>query len=116
MFYERVKSFFWHEEGPDFIVRFSDAPMDSWELIPTPSVDEMIRCRHRFCEEGAEFAGFIHNEDRYGFYFVDQNIVKAQYLDNGEIDCFNVRSFSKLNLSRVTEELRELIQEMSQGS
>jgi hypothetical protein len=45
---------------------------------PLASEDEMIRLRHQFCEEGAEFAGFGRSEDgRYCFYFADQNITKT---------------------------------------
>lgn len=116
LYYEQVKAFFWRKEEADFIVRFSDAPMEKWELIPTPSVDEMIWLRHRFCEEGSEFAGFIRDEGRYGFYFVDQNITKAQYLDNGEIESFNVHVFSELDLAKVAEEFRMLAQQLNQGS
>lgn len=115
-YYEEVKNFFWRKEEADFIVRFSDAPMEEWEMVPTASADDMFWLRHRFCEEGAEFAGFIHDEERYGFYFVDQNISKAEYLDNGEIDCFNIRTFSEFDLEKVAAELKMLAQQLNQGS
>ena len=113
--FEQVKSAFWRKEEADFAVRFSEAEMKDWEIIPTHSVDEMILVRCRLDDAGSGFAGFIHHEGRYCFYFKDQNIIKIQYLDNCEIDCFSVHSFSEFNLELVARELKAL-QEDIQGS
>jgi hypothetical protein len=115
LFYEEVKNFFWRKEEVDFIVRFSDAPMAEWEMIHLPE-NEMFWLRHRFCEEGAEYAGFGRAEGRYCFYFVDQNIIKTQNLDNGEVEYFNVHAFSEFDLAKVAEELEMLAQQLNQGS
>lgn len=91
--------------------------MEEWEILQLPSEEELALLCHQFCEEGAEYAGFGHSEEgRYGFYFVDQNITKIQYLDNGEIDGFNVHAFSEFNLEKVAEELKVLAQQLNQGS
>ena len=105
LLYEQVKGFFWRPPEADFIVRISAAPMNEWEVIPTSSEDEMISIR---CRLESEFAGYIRHEGRYCFYFVDLNIVKVQYLDNGEIDCFHVRGFHEFDLATVAKELRML--------
>lgn len=76
----------------------------------------MIRLRHQFREDGAEYAGFERADGRYCFYFVDQNIIKTQNLDNGEVEYFNVHAFSEFDLEKVAEELQMLAQQLNQGS
>ena len=108
LLYEQVKGFFWHKEEADFTIRFNGEEMKDWDSIPTPTHEKMFEVRGRFCSEDVEFAGFIHHEGRYCFYFLDRNILKVQYLDNGEIDHFNVRSFSEIDLAQVAKEFRML--------
>ncbi len=108
--YEQVKDFFWRKaEETDFIVAFSDGAMKFWEIIPIDSCDEMFSARVRLHSEGIDFAGFGHSEGRYCYYFMDQNFVKTQYLDNGEIHSFSVHSFCEFDLAAVARELRQLV-------
>jgi hypothetical protein len=106
--YERVKKYFYKESKLEFAIRFSDLDMSDWELIPTPSTDAMIETRGRLRDEGAEFAGFVWHEGRYCFYFVDKYIIKVQFMDNGELNYFDVHAFYEMDLKKVAHELRLL--------
>jgi hypothetical protein len=109
--FEQVKKYFWRKTETDFVIRFANTDMCHWELIPTNSIDDMIDIRFRMSNEGIEFAGFVRYEGRYCYYFHDRNILKVQYLDNNEIDCFRVHSateFTAIELAQVARELREL--------
>jgi hypothetical protein len=106
--YEQVKKYFWQPEEADFVVRFAGNDMCQWEVTPTGSIDEMSEVRGRLREEGSFFAGFIWYHGRYCFYFRDENFLKAQYLDNGEINCFEIRRYSEIDEAKVVAELRML--------
>jgi hypothetical protein len=107
-YYEQVKKYFWRPEEADFVVRFHGDDMSEWLVMLTLSLDEMREIRSRLIEEDSSFAGFVRYLGRYCFYFRDENIFKVQYLDNGEINHFNVRSFSEIDLAKVVAEFRML--------
>jgi hypothetical protein len=104
--YQRVKNYFLRTKRDDFLVKFSSSRMALWELIPTASIEEMINLRIRLHVQGSEFAGFVHHERRYCFYFCDRNFLKVQYIDNGEIDCFSVHSFFDVDMKKLGDEVR----------
>jgi hypothetical protein len=108
MQYEQVKKYFWRPEEADFVVRFKSNDMSEWQVIPTLTTDEMAEVRGRLIAEEASFAWFIRYLGRYCFYFSDENILKIQYLDNGEINHFDIRSFSEIDLAKVAAECRML--------
>ncbi len=111
--YEQVKTFFSRQaEEADFIVLISDGAMESWKIIPTASVDEMFSIRARLRSEGIDYGGFGDFGGRLFYCFLDQNLSKTQYLDNGEIHCFNVRKFCEFDLTKIAKELNQF----SQGS
>jgi hypothetical protein len=106
--YEEVKKYFYRPDELDFAVRFSNTPMADWLVISTPSLDDMEKVRFRLSEDGFEFAGYVRCEGRYCFYFVDINIIKIQFLDNDEVDCFRDKTFFEIDLKIVASELRAL--------
>jgi hypothetical protein len=106
--YEEVKNYFARPQESDFVVPFSAAPICEWQTVPTPTGEEMSAVRFRLIDEQTEFAGFIHEKGRYCFYFVDKNITKIQYLDNGEVKYFHDQTFCEFNLNEVASELRML--------
>jgi hypothetical protein len=108
IYYDRVKTYFLHEDQADFVVGFLNADMSDWETIPTPSPDDMILIRWRLSDAGFEYAGFIHHDGRYCFYFNDRNIIKVEYLDTGELDYFGIHEVTDLNLKLVARDLRLL--------
>lgn len=108
--FEQVKRFFWFPEEQDFAIRFVGQDMTAWQLIPTATPEEMMSVRIRLSDEEGQFAGFIRHEGRYCFYFYDCNILKVQYLGDGEISYFDVHSFCELDLSKVAEELQSFLQ------
>jgi hypothetical protein len=107
-YYEKVKAYFLHEDEADFVVGFSGLDMSSWNAIPTPSPDDMILIRWRLSDAGFEYAGFIHHDGRYCFYFNDRNFIKVEYLDNGELDYFVVHDVTDFNIKLVARDLRML--------
>lgn len=107
--YERVLEFFWRDEEHDFIVRLADTPMGDWEMVPTPTPDEMIAIRTEYSTAKVEFAGFVHHEGRYCYYFCDRTIFKVQYLDNLAVEEFWVDFASEVDERAASRELKALI-------
>jgi hypothetical protein len=110
LLYERVKAYFWRKEEESFIVLLSEGDMSGWKILPMSSIDEMEVTRLQLYSDRLDFAGFMDYEGRYSFYFLDRNLYKTQYLDTGEIDCFDVLTFSEFDLAAVAEEFKKFCQ------
>ncbi len=110
LLYERVKTFFWRRASEaDYVVAFSDTEMKNWEIISTGSEEEMFTVRLRLWTQKIDYAGFVHCEGRYCYYYVDQNFMKTQYLDSGEFQAFHVHSFCEFDMEKVAEELQQFL-------
>lgn len=86
--------------------------MSRQRVGPSLLAHDMFSVRIRLRTERIDYAGFGHSDGRYCYYFVDQNFLKTQYLDNGEIHSFDVLSFCEFDLAAVAREFKQF----SQGS
>ena len=108
--YKKIKEFFLTENRQQIIIEISDQPINQWKIIGISSIEEMISVRCDLVYEDQDFAGFIHSENKYVFYFSDQNIYKSEIIDSGQVEEFYDRTFSELDLNKVVKELRQLLQ------
>jgi hypothetical protein len=107
--YSEVLQFFTASAKLAFAVEIDLAmPMSDWRVIPTPTTKIMMDVRSELMASGSEFAGFIHHNGRYSFYFCMDQFFKAQYLDNMEVIELMATDVSEVNLDQVRIELKKI--------